>query len=247
MIPLSGATVNHLIRLPHLLTCHIDGPPPSYSPRPSLLVFPPLVEFALGGGTTHGWLSLFEPLEGRVTPSFNVKESLKTLKLPVPTIAPFASLNQTFRNFADLNVDLRCYGKDDKGRCVLELYVQRQRRRARYGAVSAGAFLLGSPCSNKTRITIVACRLPISVHCIGLQALEIRFNTATVVDDPRKLSGGPRCREPRSRLRFTLSRLDVYQMPLTLDEPGFETVVAGMADIFPSLECYLGVVRPSGL
>ena len=98
-IPLSGAAVNHLLRLPHLRACHINGPPPSYAPQPSPLIFLPLVEFAPGEGTTRGWLSLFEYLKGCVTPPSNVKESLESLNLPVPTIdAPSASLIQTFRN-----------------------------------------------------------------------------------------------------------------------------------------------------
>ena len=119
-------------------------------------------------------------------------------------------------------MDLRCRGNDDKGRCVFELY--NDNAAVPVTALSQLELLLvGYPCSNNTCITTVACRLPISVHCIGLQALEIHFNTATVVDDPKNLSGEPRCRELRSRPRCTLSRLDVYQMPLTLDEPGFET------------------------
>ena len=59
-VPLSDAAINHLIRLPHLRTWRIQGPPPHYSTSSPPLIFPPLTELTLGGGAGCGWLSLFE-------------------------------------------------------------------------------------------------------------------------------------------------------------------------------------------
>ena len=46
----------------------------------------------------------------------------------------------------------------------------------------------------------------------------------------------PRFQQLRLLPRCPLSSLDVFDMPLVLDESDFETVVLGMIDIFPSLD-----------
>ena len=82
--------------------------------------------------------------------------------------------------------------------------------------------------------TTVACLLTISTYCVGLEKLEIHFTT-NIVDDFKNIQEVPRFEQLRSAPRCPLTRLDVYRISLTLDEPGFETVANGMIDIFPSL------------
>jgi len=245
-IPLSDAAVNHLIRLPHLRTCHIEGPPPSYSASHLPLIFPPLTEFVVRADAARGWLSLLELLGGCVAPLSKVKESLRSLRLPSPTIdAPFASLIQTFRNLANLNIDRSCYPRGGEGQCIFKLNNDHVTELA-VALPRLELLVLGRPCFDNTCTTTVACLLSISVYCVKLRSLEIHFNTANIVDDLKGISNDLRFQELRSRPRCKLSRLDVYRIPLALNEPGFETVVNGMIDIFPSLGYCAEVVRGSG-
>ena len=231
MIPLSGAAVDHLIRLPHLTTCHIDGPPPNYSSSDPP-VFPPLTNLALRAGSVRQWLPLLERLG---VPSSKVKESLKSLRLPISIIdVTSASMIQTFRNLVDLNVDRRCYGRGGEGQCIFKLNNDDVTELV-MALSQLESLLLGRPCSDNTCTTTVACLLPISVHCVKLQKLAIHFNTTNIVDDLRNISDGPRFQELYSRPRCRLTCLDVYGIPLTLDDPSFETVASGMIDIFPAL------------
>jgi len=245
MIPLSGAAVDHLIRLPHLTTCHIDGPPPSSSPSDPL-VFPPLTKLALRAGSVREWVPLLERLGSCVVPSSKVKGSLKSLRLPSPIIdATSASIIQTFRNLVDLKVDRSCYGRGGESQCIFKLNNDDVTKLV-MTLSQLDSLLLGRPCSNNTCATTVACLLPISVHCVGLRTLAIHFNTTNIVDDLRNISDVPRFQELYSRPRCKLSCLDVYGMPLTLDDPGFETVVNGMIDIFPALGYCQEAVRGTG-
>jgi len=231
MVPLSGEAVDHLIRLPHLRTCRIEGPPPNYPPS-HLPPVPPLTELTLGKGAACEWLSLLK----RLRPSSGVRESLKSLKLSSPTIdTSFAFPIQIFRNLVDLNVGVFCDSGNGDNRCVFKLGNDNVTELVM--ALSQLEFLLlGHPCSKNTCATTVACLLLISVHCAKLQVLAVHFNTTDIVGDLKSISDDPRFQELRSRPRCMLPRLDVYKTPLTIDEVGFETVANGMIDIFPSLE-----------
>ena len=244
-IPLSDEAVNHLIQLPHLLTWHTKYPPPSYSTLSLPPVFPPLTEFTLGGGAVSGWFSLFERLEHSVsatqgvTPLSQVKESLKCLNVdhhPGPIInVTLTSTIQMFRNLVRLNVETQCYDINDAGQCVFNLNDEDVTKLA-MALPRLECLVLGRPCSENTCVTTVGCLLQISVHCVKLQELQVHFNTANLVGDLKKISKDPKLQELLSCPRCTLSRLDVYQIPLILDAPGLETVVSGMIDIFPHLE-----------
>ena len=83
--------------------------------------------------------------------------------------------------------------------------------------------LLGYPCNKNTCATTVACLLPISVHCAGLQSPEIHFNTTNIVDDLENISEDPRFQELRFLQKCALSCLEVHEIPLTIDESEFET------------------------
>ena len=245
-VPLSDAAINHLIQLPHLHTWRIEGPPPDYSPSPLPFDFPSLTDLTLGGGAGCGWVSLFRRLENSVsalrdvTPLSKVKKSLKILNVEDAGFlidASFASTISTFRNLVHLEV----WGHEESGedQCTFGLSDESVTELAT--ALPRLEYLfLGRPCSKNTCATTVACLLQISVHCVKLRAMEIHFNTMNIVDDLRNISKDLRFQELRSLPKCTLTKLFVGQMPLTLNEPGFGTVVDGMTAIFPSLERCLG-------
>ena len=190
-VPLSDAAVNHLIRLPRLRLCTIEGPPPSYSPSHSPLVFPPLADFTLGEDTAREWVSLLEPLGGCVTPLSKVKESLKFLTFPAPTIdASFASLIQTFRNLVNLNVEVGCRDEGGEDRCIFKLNNDDVTELA-MALPQLKDLILGYPCSNNTCATTAACLLPISVYCVEIGILTMHFNTTNIIDDLKNISGSP--------------------------------------------------------
>jgi len=156
-VPLSGAAVDHLIRLPYLRTCRIEGPPPSYSPSHSPLVFPPLTEFVVGKVTARGWLSLLEHLVHHAAPLSVVEESLRALDFPSSVIdAPFVSLIQTFRNLVNLKVGVNCHGDGGEDQCIFKLNNSNVTELA-MALPRLEALLLGHPCSNNTCTTTAAC------------------------------------------------------------------------------------------
>jgi len=206
------------------------------------LVFPPLTEFSIGEGAGHGWLSLFASLGRRAsstqgtTPLSWVRESLEFLNIgdfPDSIInVSFASIIQTFRNLTNLNVPVSC--RDDQ--CIFKLDDDNVTELAT-ALPRLRSLLLGHPCDNNTCSTTVACLLQISVRCLGLQSLEIHFNTTNIVDDLKNISEDPRFQELRLRPKCGLSCLDVDDMSLILEESDRETVAIGMLDIFPDLVC----------
>ena len=241
-IPLSDVAVNHLIRLPHLHTLRIENPLPDYSTSSLPLVFPPLTGFTLGESAARGWTSLFERLEGgafavRSTAPFSrVKNSLKTMIVYDPVIDnSFTSSIQIFHNLVDLFVGVSC-PVENGSRCTFGLNNDDVTKLS-IALPQLQDLFLGSPCPENTCATTVACLLPISVHCIKLKQLAIHFSTANIINDFKNVSEDPRLRKLHSLPRCILPRLSVGQMPLTLDEPGFEVVVNGSIDIFPSLTC----------
>ena len=233
LTPLSDAAISHLIHLPHLHTWHTKHPPPNYSASSLPLVFPPLTEFIVGDGAAPGWLSLFKRLGDCVSstqgtaPLSRVRESLESLDIgnfPDPIIdVPFASIIRTFRNLAHLNVMIGCHREVHNGPCVFKLNNDNVSELA-MALPRLDSLLLGYPCDKNTCATTVACLLPISVHCAGLQSLEIHFNTTNIVDDLKNISEDPRFQELRSLGKCALSCLEVHEIPLTIDESEFETV-----------------------
>jgi len=237
--PLSDTVIDHLIHLPHLHTWSIGGPPPAYSASSLPLVFPPLVELTLKGGTAREWFSLFERLEGPATPLSRVKESLKSLHInlnhPSPIIdVRFASPIRMFRNLVSLNVETFCHDTNSENRCVFKLNDDDVTKLA-IALPQLQSLFLGDPCPENTCATTVACLLQISVHCVKLRELKIHFNTRNVVGDLKGISEDPNFQELRSLPRCTLMRLSVAFAPLALDRPGFKAVTNGMIDIFPCL------------
>jgi len=249
-VPLSDAALDHLIHLPHPCTWRIQSPPPTYSASSLPLVFPPLEVLTLGKSAACGWLPLSRRLEDSttqgVTPLSKAKEFLKVLNLediPGINIDPsFVSTIQCFRNLVFLNAEDFCQYEYDNGQCNFELDNDNVTELV-MALTQLESLLLGFPCSENTCLTTVACLLLISVHCSKLERLMIHFNTTNIIDDFRNTLEDPRFQQLRSLPRCPLTALCVYQMPLSFHEPGFETVVKGMVDIFPSLADCDGLER----
>jgi len=243
-VPLSDAAMDYLIHLPHLRTWRIRGPPPTYPTSSLPLVFPPLKKLILGDGAACGWLPLLRRLEDGtstmqgVTPLSKAKESLKVLNvedtLGINIDPSFVSTIQCFRNLVHLYIDVHCPSEDDEGECIFKLSDDNITELAMV-LTQLEFLLLGRACSENTCLTTVACLLPISVHCGKLERLEIHFNTTNIVNDFKNILEDPRFQRLRSLSKCPLKCLDVYRMPLRLDESDFETVAKGMVDIFPSL------------
>ena len=240
-IPLSDVAVDHLIRLPHLHTLTVDGSPPSCSTSLSPFVFPPLVNLTLGEASVHGWLSLIQSVEARasatqgVEPLSRIRESLALLNLEFPPTVPVnissTSPIQNFRNLAFLYANIPC----DEGGCIFKLDNDNATELA-MALPQLEYLFLGSPCSENSCATTVACLLQISVHCPHLYSLGIHFNTTDIVGDLKSISVDPRFRELRSLPRCPLSYLKVRELPLVLDESDFDAVADGMKGIFPNLK-----------
>lgn len=250
-VPLSDAAVNHLMQLPHLCIWRTHGPPPNYPLSSLPLVFPPLKKLTLAEGAAHGWLSLYRRLwDGTsttqdVTPLDNVKKSLDSLEIDnLPGLivdASFVSPIQMFCNMVHLNMAVFCHGANDAGRCTFKLNND-DVAKLTAALPQLKSLRLGTPCFENACATTVACLLPISVHCVQLESLEVHFNTTNIVADFMNISEDPRFQQLRSLPRcLLLTSLDVYRIPLTLDEACVETVAKGMIDIFPSLTYCEGV------
>jgi len=172
VVPLSGAAVNHLIQLPYLDACHVEGPPPSYSASHSPLVFPSLTWLAVGEGSARRWLLALERLEGHAAPLSKVKESLKSFNLLCPNIdaprmgslgslslpssnadAPLASPIQIFHNLAEIIIERFC-----ERQCIFKLNDDNVTELA-LALPQLESLSLGHPCSRNTCSTIVACLL----------------------------------------------------------------------------------------
>ena len=245
-VPLSNAALDHLVQLPHLRTWRIHGPPPTYPTSSFPLVFPPLKELTLGEGAARTWFPLLGRLEDGasttqgMTPLSKAKGSLETLNIEdmafINISAPSIFTIQHFRNLVHLNVEVSCHDEDDRGDCIFDLNDDDVAKLTMV-LTQLESLLLGHPCFENTCFTTVACLLPISVHCSKLKKLEIHFNTTDIAGDFRNILENPRLQQLRSLPRCPLTSLGVHQLPLELsDEPGLETVVKGMIDIFPCLK-----------
>ena len=97
--------------------------------------------------------------------------------------------------------------------------------------------LLGHPCHRNTCATTVAYFLPISVQCLNLGRLEIHFNTTDIAGDFESALGGPRFQDTHSIPKSRLQLLCVKYTSLSLEPTKVYTVVDGLTNAFPCLEC----------
>ena len=243
-VPLSDTAVDHVIRLLHLSTWIVEGPPPNYPTSHFPSVFPPLTQLGFGVTTGHGWLSLFQRLEEHVsatqsmTPLYRVKESLKSLSvghfpaIPIVHISLISPIRM-FRNLVTLDVAASCHD----GQCTFRLNNNHVTELV-MALPQLERLHLGPPCQENTCATSVTCLLQISVHCLKLGNLSVHFNTTSIIDDLKNIPADPQLQELRSLPRCTLQWLEVRETPLTINESDFETVVCGMRYIFPSLRYF---------
>ena len=167
-----------------------------------------------------------------------MKESLESLliqDIPSPIIdTSFTSSIRIFRNLVRLELEVHCHEEGDNGQCAFKLDND--------GAAELAVALpqveylgLGRACSENTCATTVACLLPILIHCPELYALEIHFNTANIVDDLRNILEDPLLQGLDSLPRREHLLLEIWDIPLALDESDYKTVAKGMISIFPFL------------
>ena len=243
--PLSDEAVDHVIRLPHLRTWEVEGPPPSCSASSPKFILPPLKEFTVGAKSARGWLSLFRSLEVRlsatqdVTPLSRMKKSLRRLSVYGHFSAFIIDLSfvfpiQIFQNLGFLHVGVGC---SSEGRCIFKLNNDDIAKFA-MAMPQLDYLVLGPTCSKNTCATTAACLLPLSVYCVRLSVLDIHFNTTNIVDDLKNISVDPRFQELHSLPRCEVWRLGVPDVPPVLDESGLRTVVDGMRYIFPRLSAF---------
>jgi len=242
---LSDAAINHLAHLPNLRYWNTTDPPLNYSnsPLPLPLTFPPLTQFYVAGDAGFSWISLFGRLATGVPgvqALTRIRESLKELCVgnfdsdPIIDVS-FVSPIQMFHNLTFLNVVTGC----PNNRCAFELD-DHNVAELTAALPCLAALYLGFPCSRNTCATTITCLLWISVRCLELEDLVIHFNTANIVEDFKRVSTDLRFERPRSLPRCPLQILEVFETPLTLDEPSLEIVANGMVDTFPSLGCCKG-------
>ena len=247
--PLSDAAITHLIQLPLLHTLCMYNPPPDYTTTSLPPVFPPLKKLTLGDSAAREWLLLFGRLEGGAptaqgaTRLSKTKESLEVLYIrdmfDTMIDSSFISPIQHFRNLIDLDMNVYCHDVSES-QCVFKLNDD-DVVELTMALTQVESLLIGRACFEGTCSTTVACLLPISVHCVKLKNLEIHFNATNIVDDFKNTLDDPRLRRLRPLPRCPLTHLDVFEIPLSLDEHGFEIVLNGMTDIFPSLQSFGGV------
>ena len=99
---------------------------------------------------------------------------------------------------------------------------------------------LRPPCPKNICLTTVTCLPSITTYCIKLQKLEIHINTTNIVDNLQRISSSWWLQELGLLPRCPLSCL-VIDLTMLLDDNGFEMVVDGIRDSFPSFESFTRV------
>ena len=135
---------------------------------------------------------------------------------PCPIVdVSFASTVQIFQNLVRLNVGVTCPSERNGGQCIFKL--NNDDVADLVTALSQlKSLLLGRPCFENACRTTVACLLPISVHCVKLEKLEIHFNTTNIVDDIKRILEDT-CLKSYAHsqgLRFRIWTSIAYRLPL---------------------------------
>ena len=172
------------------------------------------------------------------TPLSKTEESLKSLNTEVPSAliidTLFTSPIQILRNLVHLSIKVSCRDESDGGSAISSCNDHFTDLATTLPRLES--LLLGRACFQNTCATTVVCLLPISVHCVKLDRIEIHFIQRASLTISRTSQRTPQFQELRSLPKCTLSRLDVYRIPLTVDELCLGIVVGRMIGIFPSLE-----------
>lgn len=244
--PLSEAAFNHLMQLPNLRSWAVYEPLRTLPPAP----FPSLEELRLGPGGLP-WLHLLaahgddQTRDGLAPPpamlNTNVKATLKILNLPrnTPVDPMLLSLISSFRNLVTLCVEN--YYCNKEGSCVFRLTDDDVENLA-VTLPSLVSLQLGRVCNSNACHTSLSSLLSVSIHCLGLELLEIHFTTQAIVDNiQRLLDEDPGRDKPRCKLRSLL----VGYLPLQVCREDVGKVAIGLAYIFPCLKKISGVFSDS--
>ena len=233
-VPLSEAAVHHLMQLPNLRSWVALHEPPRTLPP---VTFPSLQQLRLGQAALP-WLHLLALHEKVITQNgfvsatshSSVRETLEFLDCPRNTIIDLTFLSSVvnFRNLVKLRVAGDCPYAGDCIFCLTDDDVE--------NLAAALPHLISlqlmRPCQLNSCKTTISCLLSLSTHCLGLEFLEIHFNTRTIVANTRRLLDGS---SGRGKAKCQLSCLRVGYLPLKVCGEDIETVAMGFKVIFPWL------------
>ncbi|KAF9648751.1 hypothetical protein BDM02DRAFT_3186859 [Thelephora ganbajun] len=234
-VPLSEAAICHLMQLPSLRSWTIVQKPPQTIPTS---IFPPLEQLHFDKPVALPWLHLLTLHRRGVlrngsasaTSHTNIRETLTSITYPCSTIdnstLPSSVLN--FRNLTVLCVETHC--SDAEG-CNFHL-TDNDTENLVTALPRLEKLQLGQGCRSNSCNTTVASLLMASVYCLSLRALDIHFNTRTIVGDIQRLLGGG---FGRDKVKCKLWKLTVGYLPLRVYGEDIETVATGFKFIFPHL------------
>ena len=233
-VSLSEAATHRLMQLPNLRSWVVFHEPPRTLPP---VAFPPLQELRLEQAALP-WLHLLALHKEDIiqngfssaTSHTNVRETLKSIDCSRDTIIDFTFLSSivNFRNLVRLRVAGDCSNVEG---CIFHLTDDDVENLA--AALPRLTNLqLVRPCQLNSCKTTVSCLLSLSTHCLGLEFLEIHFNTRTIVADIQRLLGGS---PGRDKAKCELWYLKVGYLPLEVRGEDIETVAMGFKAIFPLL------------
>jgi len=234
-VHLSEAATHHLMQLPNLHSWVAIHEPPQTLP---LVTFPSLQELHLGQAALPWLRSLALHKEDIIQDGFasatshtNVRETLRFLNCLQSTIIDLTFLSSIvkFRNLVRLRMaGINCF---TTGGCIFRLTDGDVENLAAALPRLINLRLL-IPCRFNSCKTTVSCLLSLSTHCLGLEFLEMHFNTRTIVADIQRLVDGS---HGRDKAKCELRYLRVGYLPLEAREEDIETVAMGLKAIFPRL------------
>ena len=235
-VPLSEAAVRHLMQLPNLRYWKTVQGPPLDIPTS---IFPSLEQLHLAEPAALPWIYLLASHRNHIlqgsstlaTSRANVRETLESLKCTSNSIVVDSSLLASvtmFRNLVTLCV--RTYCSSTEG-CTFRL-TDNDVENFASGLPRLRELEFGLPCHFNSCDTTVASLLSISTHCLDLVALEIHFNTRTIVGDIQRLVDGG---AQHDEAKCALWSLTVGSLQPVVREEDIETVAMGLKIIFPRL------------
>lgn len=233
-VPLRDAAILRLMELPNLSSWGTSqGPPQAVS---TFNIFPSLKKLRIDQPDAFPWLDVLASDEhlgvlqqypGMTT---RPRDMLESIHCPMMLDPKLLTTIGKFRNLVTFRMRSDCYL--GKGQCAFHL-TDADVHELAAALPRLKNLLLGHPCPSNTCKTTVASLMSISVHCLDLEALEIHFNTQTMVSDVQRLLNESIWKD---KAKCNLRDFHVGHMPLEIERTEDEETVAwGFALIFPSL------------
>ena len=168
----------------------------------------------------------------------NLRETLRFLECPRGTIidSTLSSSAANFWNLVGLRVEEDCFGPEG---CISRL-TDNDVENLAVALPRLRNLRLVEPCRFNSCKTTVSSLLSLSTHCLGLDLLEIHFNTRTIVDDMQRLLDG---RFGRDKAKCELRNLRAGRSPLEVCRGDIKNIAKGFKVIFPCLDTCSGVGR----